>query len=387
MKQSLLWGAFALLLTLVACGGDTATPNAAATESAATSDASAEAVTPTPAADEPLYAWVDNLNLRDAPSSSGKVIAKVPSGTTLTPTGRTSPPVESIVLRGGLYEEPWVEVRHAGDVVGWVFGGAVQRGGERKSAAVQRAGVIDYDKLGRFDLSEWRKVSEDKIGEVEMDGVTVTYRKGDNQLELTESSIGEFYSGNEQRLLTSGGTLLRERRFSWTADHTGGRLEETVTVYTGESPVRYERKQTTQRHFSEFDKQPNRVVGAWREVEIHDAPVAVNPGSTGTLEGAQAEVTGRWRSLDDPRSVLVIDETTFHYIYDGDASEAKQTYRRRDTCPESAGGRGDDFNEPGAFFVIDDDYDGRCLYLVSVTEDKMQLSNTGRGNQLYYERL
>ena len=64
---------FALVLLAACGGGNNTTDNNTEAETTATDEAATEA----DYENEPLYAWVENLNLRDKPSTSGKVIASV----------------------------------------------------------------------------------------------------------------------------------------------------------------------------------------------------------------------------------------------------------------------------------------------------------------------
>lgn len=82
------------------------------------------------------YAWVDNLNLRDQPSTSAKVIATVQPKDALQLTGEFTGEWSTITLRGTTFSAPWIKVTTPDGKAGWVFEGAVQK------ASIRNAKVI-----------------------------------------------------------------------------------------------------------------------------------------------------------------------------------------------------------------------------------------------------
>ena len=374
------------LLLSVACGNDAA-PDASAPPGASPGTPATAPAAPDP--DAPLYAWVDDLNVREAPNGSAAVVAKVGPDTPLRPTGALGDATEAVVLRGGLYEAPWREVTLPDGGTGWVFGGAVQPRGGAERTPPQRAGVLDFEHFGRFDLSQWRTAGPEDVSVPEVDAELTTYRKADRRLEVEHTSMGEFRYGERQTLRDGTGEPLRHREFSWAVDQEGNHVEETVIDYEASPPRAYRRTQNPVTHFHSFSPPPTRAVGAWDEIAVAEAEAALHLEGFGASAGQadRAGVMGRWRSKDDPRSVLSIDEDRFRYVYDGDDSEAPQPYVRTDRCPEDYGGRGAGNVEDGAYFVIGGGDRGRCLYLVRVGERELVFSNVGRGNYLTYERL
>ena len=111
-----------LTLLLTACGN----PDEEATELAGKEAEQLPSFTPPASPPQPLVAWVDGLNVRDRPGTTGKFIASAAAGTEWQPTGARSEGQETIALRGRSFTDHWVEVRNPGaTVTGWVFGGAL----------------------------------------------------------------------------------------------------------------------------------------------------------------------------------------------------------------------------------------------------------------------
>lgn len=73
-----------------------------------------------------LYAWVNNLRLRQAPDTKSKVIAELKEGDKLSFLDEKTEFTQKISLRGTLYDEPWLKVETLTGKIGWVYGGAVK---------------------------------------------------------------------------------------------------------------------------------------------------------------------------------------------------------------------------------------------------------------------
>ncbi len=254
-----------LSVTFLSCGGETTNPT--------TPGSAVKADTIAPPADLPrggstLIAWVDRLNVRDAPSSSGKVVATLPEKATLTTTGEVSSSEQTVLLRGVVYREPWYEVTTAEGVTGWVFGGAVKAEGEEKGNPAISADRFTLPYFGTFNLSEWEKL-EDR----ETEGGDATtrlrrYRRGPRTLELEEVSVGEYGYQNNYRLLLDGRPQLT-RRFAFVVDTDGqdfyNYLTESVVNHLAEPPVEHYRRQEAGEHYVEMGGRPVMANGPWEE--------------------------------------------------------------------------------------------------------------------------
>ena len=210
----------------------------------------------------PLYAWVDRLNMRSFPNTSAEVVAKLETTTPLTPTGRQSEQAEAIVLRGILYEAPWIEVETAEGKSGWVFGGAVKAEGELKGNPPITEEEFNFPAFGNFDLSEWEKISEaDGDEEGDFDRLTTRYRKDDQQLSI-ESYAGEYGYGYSYRLEEAGG-LLSERHFRF--DNMELKMTEEVVDHRGLQPKSFSRTQTSPLPYQQLNARPMILDGDWEE--------------------------------------------------------------------------------------------------------------------------
>lgn len=68
-----------------------------------------------------LYTVVDNLQLRNAPHIQAGVLARLPQGTEVQPTGQKSAHSWRLNLRGRDFDLDWIEIRY-GNSTGWVYG-------------------------------------------------------------------------------------------------------------------------------------------------------------------------------------------------------------------------------------------------------------------------
>jgi hypothetical protein len=141
-------------LWLAACGGEAVDPKG---EITADEKEQPTIIMPEPdmlEAGKTLYAWVDRLNIRETPDLKAKVIANVSSQNPLLFTGNKSELTHSVLLRGVVYEDYWLEVKTPDDSSGWVFGGAVKMAGEEKgNPAPFDPDFLQYPYFGTFDLS------------------------------------------------------------------------------------------------------------------------------------------------------------------------------------------------------------------------------------------
>ncbi|MEM6769827.1 MAG: SH3 domain-containing protein [Bacteroidota bacterium] len=166
------FGLLVMSALLVACGGTSSTPEKTSPDSSPptpppaveekTAPATEEAppqekvpdtapMAPTTPTKEAVYAWVDNLNLRDQPSTSGKVITTVQPDDALQPTGEFTGEWATFTLRGSTFSAPWIRVTTSDGKKGWVFEGAVQKASIRNSKVIGNLADIT-DKRDRCPL-------------------------------------------------------------------------------------------------------------------------------------------------------------------------------------------------------------------------------------------
>ncbi|PHN07978.1 SH3 domain-containing protein [Flavilitoribacter nigricans] len=214
-----------------------------------------------------LYAWVDNLNIRDAPKTDGKVVTRVDDRAVLRFTGERSNGTDAIVLRGVLYRAPWLKVSTADGTEGWVFGGAVRHEGEVKGNPPITDQSFSFPVFGSYDLREWDKVSEKQEGE-EVDYTITTYRKNGRILEITRAEMGEFYYGWTYKLMEQDSSMIKERKFSFTAQDKPFILEEKVMDYSSAPPVVYQRTQSVEEHFYRLNDRPMMVNAPWQKAPL-----------------------------------------------------------------------------------------------------------------------
>jgi hypothetical protein len=213
-------------------------------------------------AEDELYAWVDNLNIRDAPGLEGKTVARVDDRAVLRFTGQRSDKGETIVLRGVAYTAPWLKVATADGTEGWVFGGAVRHEEEVKGNPPITEQTFSFPVFGAYDLADWEKVSSRQESE-EVDYTVTTYRKGAQLLEITRSEMGEFYYGWTYKLMSEHGVLIKERQLGFTAQDKPFILEEKVVDYSVNPPVSYRRSQELDQHYYRLNARPMMVNGPW----------------------------------------------------------------------------------------------------------------------------
>ena len=195
---------------------------------------------PAPVADDGIrYAWVDYLNLRDAPSTQGKVLSSLRTTDRLSLTGKESPEAESVILRGKLYREPWYEVTTEKDRKGWVFGGALKKQDEKKGNPPLSVTRFNYPYFGDFDLSRWEE-RDAPAGEESGDyAITRSRYEGDGQvLDITEGE-GEYGYYIEHALKNQRGQPLKTRLLLY--DNNSLTVMEKITDYMERQPVTYRR--------------------------------------------------------------------------------------------------------------------------------------------------
>lgn len=73
-----------------------------------------------------IYAWVNNLRIREKPDTKAPIITEVKEGTELEYLEQKTDFTQKINLRGTVYDEPWLKIKTLEGKQGWVYGGAVK---------------------------------------------------------------------------------------------------------------------------------------------------------------------------------------------------------------------------------------------------------------------
>jgi len=102
-----------------------------------------------------IYTWVNELRMREEPTTNSPIVVTLKEGEPLDYEGTKSDFTEKISLRGTLFNEPWLKVTTKTGKEGWVYGGGVKfyKVGADKSGT-------PYDDC--FKLVRDRKVSQSK---------------------------------------------------------------------------------------------------------------------------------------------------------------------------------------------------------------------------------
>jgi len=112
---------------------------------------------------------------------------------------------------------------------------------------------------------------------------------------------------------------------------------------------------------------------------------ACGSDSNGDAETAELDETvleGRWRSVDDSKSVIVVSGDSFISIYDGSVV-SEDTVEYFEACPAVCAE-----NLDMACFMVKGEFDATCYAVVSVTESELRYSLLGgTGNTLTYRKI
>ncbi len=265
MKTTHFLVTIVLAFLLSACGSDQPA-------TAPTPTTTPEAVVPISSTPEIFYAWVDNLNIREAPKTSAAVVVKVNTGDPLTYLEEKTDFTEKINLRGKDYDEPWLKVKTAAGKAGWVFAGAVKREGEAKGTAKKIAGVVDVPHFGRHDLRVWAKESIKNEAGGDAESTTTVYSSGNWMMKVMEYETGEYGYGKHYRLIGSDSEILKAYNLEWISD-TPHLIKETVWDFTSTPAKKYVRSATYEKHFSQLKPRPDGVEGDFLETPLSPAEV------------------------------------------------------------------------------------------------------------------
>lgn len=299
---SLLTLSLLLSLSVSSCGQQST--DTASTDTEVQTDTGDEVAAYEADDDVTLYAWVEDLNIRDQPGSSGKSVARVQPSDPLIFTGNMSERMETIVLRGAVYHEPWLEVTTPDGKEGWVYGGAVRTEDEDKGNAPIRADRFNFPYFGTYDLAEWKKSGTRYDGEGDVSTDVTIYIRGDLTLEVAESD-SEYGYGRTYRLLNAKGETIKIRDFWYSSDMDLPQMTETIRDYSSSPPREYTRTQEVGKHYNELNDRPLLVRGEWEEKNLPPIPdkVTVQNFTTQECGALQQGVSGclcQFSSGDDP---------------------------------------------------------------------------------------
>lgn len=219
-------------------------------------------------ANDLVYTWVDQLNIRDQPNLKGKTVASVQSRQALEFTGEKSENNDIVVLRGKAYDEPWLKVITEDKTEGWVFGGAVKHEGEKKGNNVISDLKFDFPYFGKFDLSDWKKVDTDDESGGDAEISTMTFEKDNLIIEFSASEMGDYGYARYYTLKDQAGETLKEREFRLSNDSDPRELTETVKDYTSSTPMEYTCIQKLRRNNSGLNANPIMANAIWSKSEI-----------------------------------------------------------------------------------------------------------------------
>ena len=260
--------------TVLSCDNDAAdaTSSSATDPIVATPDPEPAATSVAPTV---LVPWVDQLNMRDEPSTSGKVVAKLPIRSELTVTGNESEKAETIVLRGVAYTDRWYEVMTTDDQKGWVFGGAVRNPDEIKGNAPLNDKQINFPIFGAYNLDKWDLIQPATTtagGDAET--VTTKYRDDRGQiLTIEKTTVGE-YGYTDRYVLESGQDYLKVRELTFTTNlgDPDGTHELTERVEDYLNSEVYVRSQQIDKHYMSLNAYPRMVRGEWQKKPLTGVP-------------------------------------------------------------------------------------------------------------------
>ncbi|MBT8234254.1 MAG: SH3 domain-containing protein [Saprospiraceae bacterium] len=218
--------------------------------------------------DNRVYAWVDNLKIREEPSLSAKTVSTVKKRTALTLSGNRSDNEETIVLRGVAYKEPWLEVKSHKEVIGWVFGGAVKKKDEKKGNDVINDKFFEFPYFGRYNLDYWTqgKTIDESGGDADIK--TTTYTRATEILKVSIIDVGDYGYERNYKLFDKKNNLMKERNFSFSTDQEFRQIRETVSDYTADPPTQYLRVQNMEKHYSQLNDLPMMANGNWSKGKI-----------------------------------------------------------------------------------------------------------------------
>lgn len=261
---------------LLSCGNDS--KEKSKTDADATPK-EAEKTVETPKIDNTYYAWVDNINVRDAANTKGKVLGTYATEDPLEFTGTKSDTKEIIVIRGVAYDDYWMKITTKDAKEGWVYGGAVKQKGDEKGNGIITDTKFDFAHFGTFDISSWYDLGVTRSEGGDSESSTYSYLKDTQIIEITKSEVGEYGYYYTFKLMDNKRKLLKQRDFGFTVDMGDSspimELSETVKDFT--SKKEYSRKQKINKHFMQLNARPQMVNGAWTETALEEVKTPLTP--------------------------------------------------------------------------------------------------------------
>lgn len=285
-----------ILFFFVSCGDDKAKKTPAETTTSDTQQT--EIIEETYNINDDHYVWAENINVRETPSTTGKVVGTY-KGMTVSLTGEKSNTNDIIVLRGVVYDSPWYKVTTEDNKEGWIFGGTIKVEGEDVVNDIITDKQFDFPHFGKFDLSAWKNIGvrNEEAGDAETR--TVSYFKDGKTLEISNTDVGE-YGYYIRHVLKEGNAVLKERELNFLVD--GGAMEnrtmellEIVKDYTIKK--QFSRSQNIKKHFMELNAKPLMVNGTWEAIELKPESGATSELDKKTAFARPLEIIIR---ADDP---------------------------------------------------------------------------------------
>ena len=209
------------------------------------------------------YAWVENLNIRDASNMKAAIIAVVQSTDELLLTGEKSENKEEIVLRSAVYNDYFFEVKTADGKQGWVYGGAIKKENEKKGNAEITPTKFNFENFGEFDLSTWKFMGTKNSEGGDAESIIKTYQHPtqERKMVITNTSVGEYGYDVYYELLGMNDRKIVTRGFNFSNDSK----EITVEVITHNIDPKKVAKRSQKVSKSSFQLKPNPtiVIGKW----------------------------------------------------------------------------------------------------------------------------
>lgn len=189
-----------IMLLCIQCKNDIKNDNAVAKEEIAVETASNSIATKEAKnikatnTNTTVYAWVDNVNIRDRPSLTGSVVYIAQPKDELTLTGNRSDSRETIVLRGVAYDDVWVEIKNTKEQVGWVFGGAIKKEDEEKGNLPVSDTNVDFEYFGKYNVLNWKKekATNSAAGDATITETRYTHPTDPRTMVITHTDVGDY---------------------------------------------------------------------------------------------------------------------------------------------------------------------------------------------------
>ncbi|WP_298512221.1 SH3 domain-containing protein [uncultured Kordia sp.] len=285
-----------ITVLMISCGSDSKEKSKTSTETVPEEVKKTEEA---PKVDNSYYAWVDNINVRDAANTKGKVVGTYTSEDALEFTGTKSDTKEIIVLRGVAYDDYWMKVTTKDNKEGWVYGGAVQQKGDEKGNGIITDKQFDFAHFGKFDISSWTDLGITKSESGDAETVNYSYLKDNQIIEIERTEVGEHGYYYTFKLMDAKRNLQKERKFSYTVEmgDSSPKMELTETVKDYTAKKEYTRSQSIKKHFMQLNAKPEMVNGAWKETTLQETTSATEEIAPAVEESALDKKTSFARPM------------------------------------------------------------------------------------------